>query len=399
MSALDGFYSTWNKARATFGVGTPVDGSQHDGSSQLLRMKGMVESAAQHDGWQGKGAEAYAAANKQHAAVYQKLADLDKKMAAEVTNAANIVTNGRTQLDTTKSWVDSAVKSLPASLSSQAREQSLIPIANKGITEVNNTVKNANGDMLRIGFRITDIKNEYDDLSKNQKFGPEGDGTSPREVAADHGSEVPAPPQAGDPVDPADPWTDDPRFGHWAEVPPAPPYVGSSPPPLKSEYRPYADDSPLKVGPTTGMYTPGKSWIGNIDAPAIQGKEGYRFRLAGQEATTTTRMVFQDGQWHQQRWVQNVYEYQRNTSYSASGDIGLKGTNGKTGGLDALPPIQNIDREWKPISLSEIAVKSAMNPTVTYYLPDGCGGTVKFDGGVAPNSAVPNPVPIMTRPR
>lgn len=172
VSALDGFYSTWNKARETLGVGTPVDGSQHDGSSQLLRMKGMVESAAQHDGWQGKGAEAYAAANKEHASVYQKLADLDKKMAAEITNAANIVTNGRTQLDTTKSWVDSAVDSLPKSLSSQAREQSLIPIANKGITEVNNTVKNANGDMLRIGFRITDIKNEYDDLSKNQKFGP-----------------------------------------------------------------------------------------------------------------------------------------------------------------------------------------------------------------------------------
>ncbi|MFV8162964.1 EspA/EspE family type VII secretion system effector [Mycobacterium sp. 134] len=108
MSALDGFYSTWNKARETFGVGTPTDGSQHDGSSQLLRMKGVVESAAQNDGWQGKGAESYAAANKQHAGVYGKLAELDKQMAAEVTNAANIVTNGRTQLDTTKSWVDSA---------------------------------------------------------------------------------------------------------------------------------------------------------------------------------------------------------------------------------------------------------------------------------------------------
>lgn len=172
MGALDGFYSTWNKARETFGVGTPVDGKQHDGSSQLLQMKSMVDSAAQHHGWQGKGAEAYAEANKQHAAVYQKLADLDKRMAAEVTSAANIVANGRNQLEATKSWVDSAVNSLPSSLSVQARENSLIPIANQGITQVKDTVSTANGDMLKIGFRITDIKNEYEELSTNQKFGP-----------------------------------------------------------------------------------------------------------------------------------------------------------------------------------------------------------------------------------
>ncbi|MDT0399894.1 TPR repeat region-containing protein, partial [Streptomyces edwardsiae] len=103
--------------------------------------------------------------------VYEKLADLDKQMAAEVTNAANIVTNGRTQLDNTKSWVDSAVSSLPSSLSSQARENSLIPIAKEGITQVNNTVSTANGDMLKIGFRVTDIKNQYDEL-QNQKLGP-----------------------------------------------------------------------------------------------------------------------------------------------------------------------------------------------------------------------------------
>nr|MDT0527036.1 hypothetical protein [Streptomyces sp. DSM 41633] len=81
------------------------------------------------------------------------------------------VTNGRTQLDNTKSWVDSAVSSLPSSLSSQARENSLIPIAKEGITQVNNTVSTANGDMLKIGFRVTDIKNQYDEL-KGQKFGP-----------------------------------------------------------------------------------------------------------------------------------------------------------------------------------------------------------------------------------
>ncbi|BBX29002.1 EspA/EspE family type VII secretion system effector [Mycolicibacterium alvei] len=172
MSALDGFYSTWSKAKDTFGAGVPTDGSQYNGSSsQLLNMKGMIDSALPDDRWQGKGSESYAAANKEHAAVYERLAALDKKMAAEVTNAANIVTNGRAQLDTTKSWVDSAVNSLPSSLSSQARENSLIPIAKEGITQVNNTVSTANGDMLKIGFRVTDIRNQYDEL-KGQKFGP-----------------------------------------------------------------------------------------------------------------------------------------------------------------------------------------------------------------------------------
>lgn len=172
MSALDGFYSTWNKAKDTFGVGTPTDGSQYNGSSsQLLKMKSSIESAQPDDRWQGKGSEAYAAANKQHAAVYEKLADLDKKMAAEVTNAANVVTNGRNQLDTAKSWVDSAVNSLPGSLSAADREKYLIPIAKEGITHVNNTVGTANGEMLKIGFRVTDLKNAFDEL-QNQKLGP-----------------------------------------------------------------------------------------------------------------------------------------------------------------------------------------------------------------------------------
>lgn len=171
MSALDGFYATWYKARETFGVGTPPDGSQHDGSSQLLRMKGMVESAAKHDGWQGTGADAYAAANKEHANVYGKLAELDKLMAAEVTNAANIVTTGRDQLDATKSWVESAVDVVPKSVSAEVREKYLVLIAREGIKYVNNTVSTANADMLKLGFRITEIKNQYDEL-QNQKLGP-----------------------------------------------------------------------------------------------------------------------------------------------------------------------------------------------------------------------------------
>jgi hypothetical protein len=148
------------------------------------------------------------------------------------------------------------------------------------------------------------------------------------------------------------------------------------------------------------MYTPGKSWIGDIDAPAAQGQEEYRFKLAGQEATTTTRTVFDNGHWQQQRWVQNVYEYQRNTSLTFGGDVGMKGIEGEQGDIGGLPPIQNIDQAWKPISLPQIAGVSGNNAGTTYYLPDGCGGTVKFIGGVPQGigGLAPRP-PVMTAPR
>lgn len=135
-----------------------------------MAMKSTIESAAPDDRWQGSGSQAYAAANKEHAGVYEKLAGLDKKMANEVTNAANVVTAGRTQLNATKSWVDSMVASLPAT-NAQDRERKLIPIANQGITQVNNTVQNANKDMFAIGMRVTGLRGEFDALT-NQKFAP-----------------------------------------------------------------------------------------------------------------------------------------------------------------------------------------------------------------------------------
>jgi Alpha/beta hydrolase/EspA/EspE family len=201
VSALDGFYSTWKKAKNTFGEGVPTDGTRYDGSSRLMQMKTTIESAAPDDRWQGSGANAYSAANKEHAGVYEKLADLDKKMAAEVTNAANVVTNGRTKLDSTKSWVDSVVSSLPAG-SAEAREKALIPIAREGITQVNNTVQDANKEMNNISGRITGYKGEFDALS-NQKFAPGSEKTDENKVQGVTGD--------GDPSDPPQPVPEDPE--------------------------------------------------------------------------------------------------------------------------------------------------------------------------------------------
>lgn len=174
MSALDGFYSTWSKAKDTFGVGVPTDGTRHDGSSQLLRMKGMIESATPDDRWTGSASEAYAAANKEHASVYQKLADLDRQLSAEISNAATVVTSGRARLDEIKAWVDDMVRSLPAG-NTHGRDANLISIARAGIAKVDMIVQNANTEMGTIAERVTGLKGDFDALT-NQKFASDADG-------------------------------------------------------------------------------------------------------------------------------------------------------------------------------------------------------------------------------
>jgi uncharacterized protein YukE len=188
----------------------------------------------------------------------------------------------------------------------------------------------------------------------------------------------PEPGQPGMPSDPTYPHVGDPSFGQWETVPPPPPYVGASPPPLKPQYRPLPDGTPLTVGPSTGMFTPGKTWIGDIDEPAAQFDTSYRFRWAGDEATTVTR-VASDGSL--QRWVARVYEYQRNTDFHLNGDLG------------ALPHIINFDRTWHPITLQQLAQLSYNNPDVTFSLPDGCGGTIPYVNGAA--QRFESSVPIM----
>ncbi|WP_375488841.1 hypothetical protein [uncultured Mycobacterium sp.] len=249
----------------------------------------------------------------------------------------------------------------------------------------------ATGQAAASGLQAQDAENEATikavPADMRRDLGGRGAGVQAAGYGTGGAPLSPGPGQPQPPIDPRNPFVGDERFGRWEDIPPLPSYTGAHPPPLQPQYRPFPDGTPQKIGPTTGMYTPGKSWIGDIDPPIVQAQEEYRFRLAGTEATTTTRTIFENGQWHQQRWVQNVYEYQRNTSLLPGGDLG------------GLPSPTSIDRSWKPISLPQLATLSANNPDVTYYLPDGCGGTVNFIGGAAQGGiGLPRP-PIMTRPR
>lgn len=178
---LEAFNSTWTKARETFGQGSPAGGEQLDGSSRLQQMKATVESAAPDSRWQGTASAAYAAANKEHAAVYGKLADLDKRMASEVTNAAAVVSAGRQNLDTVKSWVHSMASSLGAT-TAQDRDRKLVPIVNQGISQVSDIITKSTGEMTDIAGRLRGIKAEYAELV-GQKFGPGNDGSDDKDGA------------------------------------------------------------------------------------------------------------------------------------------------------------------------------------------------------------------------
>jgi hypothetical protein len=167
MSVLDGFLSTWSKARNTFGRGTPQTGEQYDGSGPLTAMRSTVQSAANGARWIGAAAAAYGAANIDHGAVFGKLASLDQRLSTQVTQSSLIVATGRHNLDVIRDWVVTAAASVPEG---KNREQMLMPIVHEGLARLNDIVSTSYGDLTNVGDTIRGIGAEYDALG-NQKFG------------------------------------------------------------------------------------------------------------------------------------------------------------------------------------------------------------------------------------
>jgi hypothetical protein len=171
VSVLDGFYTTWSNAKATFGEGTPQTGEQYDGSAALGQAQSTLDSAAPGSRWSGGAATAYAAANAEHQRVVGAVAGLDKSLAAHVNQAAEVVTNGRTQLDAVRTWVSDAAASVPPG---KDRDRMLMPIVNKGIGQVIDIVQKTNGELGTIGGAIRSLSGKYDELAK-QPFAPKED--------------------------------------------------------------------------------------------------------------------------------------------------------------------------------------------------------------------------------
>jgi hypothetical protein len=386
VGVLDAFMSTWSTARETFGNGVPPNGAQYARSGPLRGLQVDVRSAAPGSTWSGCAASAYKAANSLHGRVFGRLAELDHRLGERIAQSSLVVTDGRRHLDDVRKWVVDAAASVPQG---KNRERMLMPIVQTGLSQVSEIVARSNGDLSAIGGQIRAIGNEYQALG-NQKFGAIGVRAVGNMAAAgpfDMPDEVEVrrnPLTPGRSANPADPFVGNLNFGQWETFSTSPngPYA-----PLMDQYRPFDDNPPIKTGPSTGMYVPGKTWLADADAPILQHRESYRFRIAGTDATDITRVVKVNGETQVQRWVANVYQYQRNTSNSLGGS------------LEGLPPLQFFDQAWKRISLPQVAALSATNEDITYYLPDGCGGSVDFVGGLAHSKNVAPQIPIMTRPR
>jgi hypothetical protein len=110
------------------------------------------------------------------------MAELDRRLGAEVDRSAAVVRAGRRSLDEVKQWVLDAASSVPQGVD---RERALMPIARRGIGDVAEVVKQADRDLSAIGARIRAIGDEYRTL---------GDGKA-------KGSGEPAPDKNPDPVD------------------------------------------------------------------------------------------------------------------------------------------------------------------------------------------------------
>jgi Alpha/beta hydrolase/EspA/EspE family len=162
VSALDGFYATWARARHTFGEGTPRGGAQFDASAELRHLGGDVAAAAPGSRWSGAAASAYEAKNANHRAVFDRTADLDERLGGSVDQAARVVTAGRRDLETLRGWVTDAAASVPPG---KQREAVLTQIASKGLERLAEVVRRADGDLRGIAQDIHGLKTEYDALT------------------------------------------------------------------------------------------------------------------------------------------------------------------------------------------------------------------------------------------
>ncbi|WP_185293229.1 EspA/EspE family type VII secretion system effector [Mycolicibacterium litorale] len=168
MSALDGFYTTWNNARQTFGQGTPQPGTDFDKSPQLATLGAGLDAAAPGSKWSGAAATNYGTANTDHQKVFTQLAELDRKLAQQVDQSAQVVATGRQNLDQVRQWVTDAANSVPPG---KQRDMFLMQIANKGLGQLTEVVQKTNAESNTVAQNIAKLGPEFDALTREQKFG------------------------------------------------------------------------------------------------------------------------------------------------------------------------------------------------------------------------------------
>nr|WP_090339269.1 EspA/EspE family type VII secretion system effector [Mycolicibacterium malmesburyense]CRL67477.1 Biofilm regulator BssS [Mycolicibacterium malmesburyense] len=163
MSVVDAFLSTWSRARDSFGEGTPQDGAGLDHSARLESLRDDVEAAGPGSDWTGPGAEGYGDRNARQARTLGAMADLDRRLAAELGRSAAVVAAGRRELDAVRQWVEDAVATVPAT---PTGERMLWPVVSRGAGEIAEIIERSHRDLDAIAARMRAIGAEYEQLGR-----------------------------------------------------------------------------------------------------------------------------------------------------------------------------------------------------------------------------------------
>jgi uncharacterized protein YukE len=163
VSVLEGFLTTLASARATFGEGVP----DHFDGEALSKLHDDVAGAAPGPHWSGQAANAYEAVNAEHVQTLSALAELDKRIAPHMQEAARVVATGRQELDALRQWVVDLAGSLPAEVD---HDQELTPVVQQATRQLTDVVTRSNAELNAIGARIQGFGAEYAAVSR-QRFG------------------------------------------------------------------------------------------------------------------------------------------------------------------------------------------------------------------------------------
>lgn len=326
------------------------------------------------------------------------VAGLDQQVQAAARQGAAIGAQGRLGSGVIRDQARAVAAAAAPLAKSPAGAQLLIAAMDQHLSAMQTQLQTTRTENQAVSATLRQTATGYQALSNGAKDSP-ADPTI-RAAGWRPGDPVPASPAPpglpGVPpvaTDPRNPFIGDPRFGYWQDYVP-PPYTGSTPPPPATRHVPWADGP---EGGPTGFYTPGRTWIGDNDAPFAAYEQQYKFRIAGEDLTSYTQ-VGPNGQ--MQRWVAYTYEAQEFQNVKLNGDIwvktppdastgGLGGvTTGGIGGISVPPKIG----PWQPITPAQIAALSANNPSVQYYMPDPCGQQFAFVNGVATGGNAPGPI-------
>lgn len=165
MSALNAFLTTWSQARATFGDGTPTDGTDFDQSARVGDVQRHVAAAAPNASWSGAASQAYAERNTKQADELSRFGDLDRRIGTELRNSAAVVAAGRNNLDAVRKWVFDAAATVPNTVAGQ---RLLLPLISRGVEDMQSIVLKSNTSIAEIADRIRWLGNGYDELGRDQ---------------------------------------------------------------------------------------------------------------------------------------------------------------------------------------------------------------------------------------